>query len=69
MLTVIAQSTGHVIDSVTLVDGVLTYSTGVARPYVEGARGVKPSLTDAELYALAADSSNGYITIKSGGDA
>lgn len=69
MLTVIAQSTGHVLDSVSLVDGVLTYSSGAARPVVEGPRRVKPALTDADLYALAADTSNGYITIRTvGGD-
>jgi hypothetical protein len=70
MLTVTSQATGHVLDSVTLHAGSLTYSSGVSRPMVEGPRRVKPSLTDAELYALAADTSNGYITIKSdGGDA
>lgn len=69
MLTVVSQASGNVLDSVTLHGGALTYSSGVSRPYVEGPRRVKPSLTDAELYALAADTSNGYITIKSGGDA
>lgn len=56
---------GHAIDSVTLVDGVLTYATGKAKALVEGPRNVKRTLTDAELYALAADTSNGYITIRS----
>jgi hypothetical protein len=67
MLTVTGRS-GHVLDSVTLVAGSLTYSSGVSRPYVEGARRVKADLTDADLYALAAGTSNGYITIKTGGD-
>jgi hypothetical protein len=68
MLLVTGRS-GHVLDDVTLADGVLTYTTGAARPFVEGPRGVKPALSDAELYALAADTSNGYVTITtSGGD-
>lgn len=56
---------GAAIDEVTLVDGVLTYATGRAKALVEGPRGMKPALTDAELYALAADTSNGYITFTS----
>jgi hypothetical protein len=70
MLVVTSQRNGNVLDSVDLHDGRLTYSSGVAREYVEGARRIKPGLTDAELYALAADTSNGYITISTvGGDA
>lgn len=64
MLTVTSRRSGAVIDTVTLVEGALTYSTGAARALVEGPRNVKPALTDAELYALAADTSNGYIAIK-----
>lgn len=63
MLTVTSRRTGVVLDTVTLVDDVLTYSTGAAKALVEGPRNVKPALTDRELYALAADTSNGYFTI------
>lgn len=65
MLTV-AGRTGTVIDSVDLVDGALTYTTGAAKGLIEGPRQAKPSLTDSDLYDLADGASNGYFTITSG---
>ena len=62
--------TGLVLDEVRLTDGVLAYQTGKVQASVEAPRAVKPHLTDAALFALAADSSNGYITLTTvGGDA
>lgn len=61
--------TGHVLDEVRLTDGVLAYQTGKVQALVEAPRALRP-FTDAELFALAADSSNGYITLTTvGGDA
>lgn len=68
-MLIVTGRNGHVLDDVTLDDGVLTYNTGTARELLERPRSAKPGLTDAELYALAADTSNGYVTITtSGGD-
>lgn len=65
MAQLIASSvrTGHVLDEVRLTDGVLSYQTGRVQAAVEAPRAVKPHLSDAELFALAADTSTGYITL------
>lgn len=62
-LTVTSVRTGHVLDEVRLVDGKLAYQTGRARQIVEGKRAAHPELSDADLYRLVTDWSNGYIQI------
>jgi len=62
-LTVTSVRTGHVLDEVSLVDGRLAYQTGRAQQIVEGKRATHPELTDADLYRLVTDWSNGYIAI------
>lgn len=71
MAPLIATSvrTGHVLDEVRLTDGVLAYQTGKVQALVEAPRALR-AFTDAELFALVADSSTGYITLTTvGGDA
>jgi len=51
---------GHRIDRVDLVDGKLTYETGVSQSTIERIRLANRELTDAEVYALGKNSSNGY---------
>ena len=63
-LVVSSVRSGRVLDTVTLVDGVLAYDTGKARDLVEAPRIAKPDLTDAQLLAMRSNWSNGYIQIR-----
>lgn len=62
-LRVTSERSGRVLDTVTLADGLLTYSTGAARDLIEGPRRANPNLTDGRLFELATGWSNGYLTI------
>lgn len=64
-LKVISVRSGDVIDTVTLADGELRFATGAAREMFESLRSVDPSLTDAAIFAMRTDWSNGYIQTRS----
>jgi hypothetical protein len=63
-MLIVTNSSGHVLDDIELVNDALVYNTGVSRGFVEGRRVLKPQITDEQLYALVADTSNGYVSIK-----
>jgi hypothetical protein len=68
-LQMMSEKDGTVHDTIDLVDGKLTFSTGAARRMFNNMRRSRSRLqgvevTDAQLFEAFTDWSNGYITIK-----
>lgn len=69
ILTVVNVRDGRVLDEVELTAaGELRYRTGAARSMFEGLRGSDQTLTDAQIFALRTDWTNGYVAIRGHGE-
>jgi hypothetical protein len=63
-LIVTVVGSGYELDRIVLVDGHLTFATGNARTLFSDLYNRRPALSEAEMFRLRTDWSNGYIQIK-----